>query len=94
MPDVKGLTIGVLGGTGPLGGGLARRFAAAGLSVVVGSRDAAKGARIADEILADVPGGAVTGTDKRTAQHTNVSVGPSEAAARTEWTRRAARLHG
>src|SRR6185312_16336426 len=63
VPDVKALTIGVLGGTGPLGGGLARRFAAAGLSVVVGSRDAAKGARIADEILADVPGGAVTGTD-------------------------------
>ena len=42
MPDVKELTVGVLGGTGPLGGGLARRFAAAGLTVVVGSRDAAK----------------------------------------------------
>ena len=63
MPDVKELTVGVLGGTGPLGGGLARRFAAAGLTVVVGSRDAAKGARIAGEVLADVPGGTVTGTD-------------------------------
>ena len=63
MPDVKELTVGVLGGTGPLGAGLARRFAAAGLTVVVGSRDAAKGARIADEILADVPGGMVIGTD-------------------------------
>jgi len=59
VPDVKELTVGVLGGTGPLGAGLARRFAAAGLTVVVGSRDAAKGARIADEILADVPGGTV-----------------------------------
>jgi 8-hydroxy-5-deazaflavin:NADPH oxidoreductase len=63
VPDVKELTVGVLGGTGPLGGGLARRFAAAGLRVVVGSRDAAKGDRIAAEILADVPGGAVSGTD-------------------------------
>jgi NADPH-dependent F420 reductase len=63
VPEVKELTIGVLGGTGPLGGGLARRFAAAGVAVVVGSRDAVKGARIAAEILADVPGATVTGTD-------------------------------
>jgi 8-hydroxy-5-deazaflavin:NADPH oxidoreductase len=63
VPDVKDLTVGVLGGTGPLGGGLARRFAAAGVAVVVGSRDAAKGARIAQEILADVPHGTVTGSD-------------------------------
>lgn len=67
MPDVKELTIGVLGGTGPLGGGLARRFAAAGVTVVVGSRDADKGARVAAEILADVPGAAVTGTDNAAA---------------------------
>lgn len=66
MPEVRELTIGVLGGTGPLGGGLARRFAAAGVTVVVGSRDAAKGARIAAEILTDVPGGTVTGTDNAT----------------------------
>jgi NADPH-dependent F420 reductase len=63
VPDVKDLTVGVLGGTGPLGGGLARRFAAAGVAVVVGSRDAARGARIAQEILADVPHGTVTGID-------------------------------
>ena len=67
MPEVKELTIGVLGGTGPLGGGLARRFAAAGVTVVVGSRDAEKGARIAAEILADVPGAAVSGADNATA---------------------------
>ena len=66
MPEVRELTVGVLGGTGPLGGGLARRFAAAGVSVLVGSRDAGKGARIAAEILADVPGAAVTGTDNAT----------------------------
>jgi NADPH-dependent F420 reductase len=63
VPEVKELTIGVLGGTGPLGGGLARRFAAAGVAVVVGSRDADRGARIAAEILADVPSGIVSGTD-------------------------------
>jgi 8-hydroxy-5-deazaflavin:NADPH oxidoreductase len=63
VPDVKELTVGVLGGTGPLGGGLARRFAAAGVSVVVGSRDAAKGDRIAKEVLADVPDGTVAGAD-------------------------------
>ena len=66
MPEVRELTVGVLGGTGPLGGGLARRFAAAGVPVLVGSRDAGKGARIAAEILADVPGATVTGGDNAT----------------------------
>jgi 8-hydroxy-5-deazaflavin:NADPH oxidoreductase len=75
VPDVKELTVGVLGGTGPLGGGLARRFAAAGLAVVVGSRDAERGARIAAEVLADVPGGTVTGTDNaETARQADVVV--------------------
>jgi len=66
VPEVRELTVGVLGGTGPLGGGLARRFAAAGVPVLVGSRDAGKGARIAAEILADVPGATVTGGDNAT----------------------------
>ncbi len=61
--DVRELTIGVLGGTGPLGGGLARRFAAAGVTVLVGSRHHARGERVADEIRIDVPGGSVTGGD-------------------------------
>ena len=38
--DLTSLTIAVLGGTGPQGRGLARRFAAAGLDVVLGSRSA------------------------------------------------------
>ena len=64
MPvDVHELTIGVLGGTGPLGGGLGRRFAAAGVTVVVGSRDQAKGERIAEEIRTAVPGGSISGGD-------------------------------
>jgi len=34
--------IAVVGGTGPLGSGLARRLAAAGETVIVGSRDPAR----------------------------------------------------
>ncbi len=45
--DLTSLTIAVLGGTGPQGRGLARRFAAAGLDVVLGSRDASRAAEAA-----------------------------------------------
>lgn len=55
-------TVAVLGGTGPQGRGLARRFAAAGLPVVVGSRSAERAASAADE-LAESTGGQVTGAD-------------------------------
>ncbi|RYB92342.1 NADPH-dependent F420 reductase [Nocardioides glacieisoli] len=57
--DLTSLTIAVLGGTGPQGRGLARRFAAAGLDVVLGSRDAA---RAADAAAALESGGRVRGT--------------------------------
>jgi len=57
--DVTSLTIAVLGGTGPQGRGLARRFAAAGLEVVLGSRDASRAADAA-AALAEV--GRVRGT--------------------------------
>lgn len=55
-------TVAVLGGTGPQGRGLARRFAAAGLTVVLGSRSADRAAAAAAE-LAESTGGSVTGTD-------------------------------
>ena len=45
--DLTSLTIAVLGGTGPQGRGLARRFAAAGLDVVLGSRSAERAAETA-----------------------------------------------
>jgi 8-hydroxy-5-deazaflavin:NADPH oxidoreductase len=64
--DLTDLTIAVLGGTGPQGRGLARRFAQAGLTVVIGSRTEEKGAAAAAE-LAAATGGAVTGTDNRSA---------------------------
>ena len=53
-------TIAVLGGTGPQGRGLARRFAAAGLPVVIGSRSAERAQSTAAE-LAESTGGGVTG---------------------------------
>jgi NADPH-dependent F420 reductase len=53
---LDGLTISVLGGTGPQGRGLATRFAAAGLSVVIGSRRAESAAETAATIPGDVAG--------------------------------------
>lgn len=46
------MKIAVIGGTGPQGRGLAMRLARADVEVVVGSRDAAKGAKIAEELNA------------------------------------------
>jgi NADPH-dependent F420 reductase len=43
-------TIAIIGGTGALGGALAKRLSAAGIKVVVGSRDPEKAVRIASEI--------------------------------------------
>jgi NADPH-dependent F420 reductase len=59
---LAGMTIAVLGGTGPQGRGLARRFAAGGLTVVLGSRSADRAADAAAE-LAESVGGDVTGAD-------------------------------
>lgn len=50
LPDVSGLSIGVLGGTGEQGRGLARRLALAGHRVTIGSRDAGRAGTIAEEI--------------------------------------------
>jgi len=52
--------IAVLGGTGPQGRGLARRFAAAGLPVVIGSRSAERAEKTAAD-LAEATGGLITG---------------------------------
>jgi NADPH-dependent F420 reductase len=55
-------TIGFLGGTGPLGRGLALRLAMAGHSVILGSRDADKAERLAAEVRAVAGDGAGTVT--------------------------------
>jgi 8-hydroxy-5-deazaflavin:NADPH oxidoreductase len=48
--DVSRLRIGVLGGTGEQGRGLAVRLAAAGLSITLGSRDGDRAKKIAEEL--------------------------------------------
>ena len=79
------VTVAVLGGTGPQGRGLARRFAAAGIPVVLGSRDAGRaaqaaaalaealGERVGGSVGAGVDGGVgagVTGSDNASAART------------------------
>lgn len=58
LRDVSGLTVGILGGTGDQGRGLAYRLARAGQSVVIGSRTAQRGRDAAAE-LAGMKGVAV-----------------------------------
>ena len=52
-PDLATLAIGILGGTGDQGRGLARRFAVAGNPVIIGSRVAARAAAAAARIAAE-----------------------------------------
>lgn len=59
--DLHALVIGVLGGTGDQGRGLALRLAASGLSVILGSRDGARAQSAADEL-----GHGITGADNAT----------------------------
>ncbi|WP_017541455.1 MULTISPECIES: NADPH-dependent F420 reductase [Nocardiopsis] len=54
-PDVSGLVVAVLGGTGDQGRGLARRLALAGTEVVIGSRSAERAQGAADGLGADLP---------------------------------------
>ncbi|MER5627202.1 NADPH-dependent F420 reductase [Streptosporangium sp. NPDC002544] len=61
IPDVGGISIGILGGTGDQGKGLARRFALAGHSVLIGSRSAER----AQEAAASI-GGSVRGAGNPT----------------------------
>ena len=71
-PVLHGLTVAVLGGTGPQGRGLARRFAAGGLPVVLGSRSAERAAAVAAGLGASLAERGATevrlrGADNRTA---------------------------
>jgi NADPH-dependent F420 reductase len=56
LPDVSGLVVGILGGTGPQGRGLAYRLADAGQQVIIGSRNAVRAASTAAAIGEDVRG--------------------------------------
>jgi len=68
LPRVDDLTVGILGGTGDQGRGLAYRFARAGQRVVIGSRRAERGEAAAREVAA-LPGasGPLTGMDNAAA---------------------------
>ncbi|UAL29161.1 NADPH-dependent F420 reductase [Nocardioides rotundus] len=59
---LEGKIVAVLGGTGPQGRGLARRWARAGIPVVIGSRSAERAAQTATD-LAEATGGTVSGAD-------------------------------
>ena len=60
-------TIGVLGGTGHEGKGLAMRWAKAGYKVVIGSRDAERAKATAQAIREMIPGSSVEGYGNRDA---------------------------
>jgi NADPH-dependent F420 reductase len=59
---VAELTVAVVGGTGPQGRGLARRWAEAGIRVVIGSRDAQRAESVGADVAAATRGD-VTGAD-------------------------------
>lgn len=59
--------IAVIGGTGPQGSGLALRWAAAGYTVIVGSRSRERAVATANELSALLPGSEITGLDNETA---------------------------
>lgn len=62
LSNVQDLTVGVLGGTGAQGKGLAIRWARAGLKVVIGSRKADRAQQAAAEIV-EATGGNVVGLE-------------------------------
>jgi NADPH-dependent F420 reductase len=63
-PDVSAFSIGILGGSGPQGGGLGLRFAMAGHRVLIGSRSAGRGEAAAARLRG--PGRRVEGADNAT----------------------------
>jgi len=59
--DIKAISI--IGGTGALGTGLARRWARAGYRIIIGSRKEAKARDAAAALSTDLPNASITGTD-------------------------------
>ena len=60
-------SIAVLGGTGPEGFGLARRWAKAGEKIIIGSRDAKRAREAAEKIKAPIPDAQVSGDENSAA---------------------------
>ena len=63
------MKIAIVGGTGPQGRGLALRFARAGVSVILGSRDAERASEISRDLMSKLPRGSaeITGLDNSAA---------------------------
>jgi NADPH-dependent F420 reductase len=72
--DVSRLTVGVLGGTGPQGRGLAVRLAAAGQRVLLGSRDADRASEVAVDVAQRARGIATGGVEVSVTGGANVDV--------------------
>lgn len=60
-------TIAILGGTGALGGGLARRWSRAGYEIIIGSRNTEKAQAAANELITTFPDLKVTGKENSAA---------------------------
>ncbi|MGD2253005.1 MAG: NADPH-dependent F420 reductase [Anaerolineales bacterium] len=75
MTDRLILTVAVLGGTGNLGPGLALRWSRAGYKVLIGSRKAEKGQRVAAELNQILDVNAITGlANQEAAREADISV--------------------
>lgn len=61
------MKIAILGGTGKEGSGLGFRWAAAGHEIIIGSRTAEKGERVADELSELLPDATISGKDNASA---------------------------
>jgi 8-hydroxy-5-deazaflavin:NADPH oxidoreductase len=72
--DVSRLIVGVLGGTGPQGRGLAVRLAAAGQRVLLGSRDADRASEVAVDVAERARGIAAEATEVSVTGGSNVDV--------------------
>jgi NADPH-dependent F420 reductase len=60
------VTIAIIGGTGPEGSGLALRWAQAGETIIIGSRDSQRASEAANKIREKI-GGNISGTENETA---------------------------
>lgn len=71
-----GMTIGVVGGTGPAGRGLVLRLAHAGYDVLLGSREQERGRQVVADLISDwpEPAGQLKGTDNETAADADLVV--------------------
>lgn len=88
IPDsLVGTSVAILGGAGPEGRGLARRFAVAGLSVVVGSRNPGRAAAAAAELSA------ATGVEVRGAPASDAAAGADIVVVAVSWDDHAGILH-